>query len=369
MKAPGNGKIAKGVTAALLAVTVALLASGLPGQEGPAALEADKFNRNGGAPAVTAAAARPGEEVPRQVVPLGQVFGIRMFTDGVIVAALSEVPTGDGPVCPAREAGLRPGDFLLAANGETLTDNAHAARVIAGGMGRPVEFTVRRREETFAATVRPVASGGSFLTGMWIRDSAAGIGTLTFYDPASGKFAGLGHGIVDADAQTLLSLKEGEPAAIELAGIDPGRAGTPGTLKGYFAGDDPLGTLSANRETGVYGTLANPPGGEALRVLEREEVHPGAAQIWVTLDDAGPRAYEVEIEKVGAPGQATRNLVLRVTDPDLLERTGGIVQGMSGSPILQDGGLAGAVTHVFTDDPTRGYGIFAKTMCEELAGA
>lgn len=359
--------LATGLCTAVLAGLLALEAAA-PG--GIQALEADRFNEGRSLTPAVETAAAPVESAPARVVPMGSVFGIRMFTDGVIVAALSEVYSADGPLCPAKEAGIRPGDYLVAADGRPLGNNADAARVLAAAGGRPVTLTVRRGEETFDTDVTPAASQGSFLTGMWIRDSAAGIGTFTFYDPASGKFAGLGHGICDADADALLALKEGEPAGIALCGIDPGRAGSPGTLKGFFDRDTgSLGTLLANNDTGVYGTLEDAPAGETIEVLPREQVHTGAAEILATVDDRGPRRYQAEIVKVSGVDQRTRNLVVEITDGELLARTGGIVQGMSGCPILQDGKLAGAVTHVFTEDPTRGYGIFAQTMCEELAGA
>ena len=352
----------------VLAAVVGLLMLELSPPGSGEVLEADRFNR-GRSTAAVAAAAAPVENAPTRVVPLGGVFGVRLFTDGVIVAALSELYTPDGPVCPAREAGIRPGDTLVAADGRPLGDNADAARTLAAAGGQPVELTVRRGEETFRTVVTPAASEGSFLTGMWIRDSAAGIGTFTFYEPESGKFAGLGHGICDVDTQALMTLKEGEPARIALCGVDPGRAGAPGTLKGYFDGETALGVLLANNDTGVYGTLAEAPSGETVEVLPREAVHTGEAEILATVDEQGPRRYRARIVKVSGAEQRTRNLVVEITDPALLERTGGIVQGMSGCPILQDGKLAGAVTHVFTEDPCRGYGIFAQTMCEELAAA
>ncbi len=327
-------------------------------------VEASAFNRAGQAQAAPAAAEAESSSL-YHVIPLGTAFGIKLFSDGVIVASLSEVYTASGPVCPAKDSGIRPGDYLLEANGQELLHNADVARIIGQSAGDPVVLTLRREEKTFQATVTPVVSEGSFKTGMWIRDSAAGIGTLTFCDPETGAFAGLGHGICDMDAGGVISLKSGEPAPITLCGIIKGQRDEPGQLRGYFSSEEALGTLSANNETGVYGQLWEIPAGEALEVLSRDKVHEGAAQLMVTLDDSGPAFYEAEIEEIGRRDEQTRNLVVRVTDPVLLERTGGIVQGMSGCPILQDGKLAGAVTHVFTKDPTRGYGIFAETMCRE----
>ena len=303
------------------------------------------------------------------VIPLGSAFGIKLFTDGVIVASLSEIYTENGINCPAAEAGIKPGDYLLTANGSTITGNAVLANLIGRSEGEPVALTVRRGEKIFETSVTPVISDGSFKTGMWVRDSAAGIGTLTFYDPSSGSFAGLGHGICDMDTNGLMSLKRGEPAPIELCGILKGEAEHTGQLKGYFASEESLGELLVNNETGVYGTLKEIPAGQPVEVLSREDVVRGPVQILVSLNENGPQYYDAEIERISAKNQHTKNLVVKVTDPRLLELTGGIIQGMSGSPIFQNGRLAGAVTHVFTDDPTMGYGIFAETMLEQCRQA
>ncbi|MCI8385860.1 MAG: SpoIVB peptidase [Acutalibacter sp.] len=316
-----------------------------------------------------AAASLSAQELEDRVIPLGKAFGIKLYTDGVIVASLSDIYTDTGTCCPAREAGLRPGDYLLEANGVQLPSNGVLAKVIGRSQGESITFRVRRGDEDFDAVVKPVYGEGAFKTGMWVRDSAAGVGTLTFYDPASGGFAGLGHGICDADAGSVMALRVGEPAEITLCGIVKGLPDEPGQLRGYFSSEEPIGQLLDNNETGVYGTLNEAPQGELVEVLERDEVSPGPVQLLVSIDETGPKLYEGEIVQVQNADQPTRNLVVKVTDSRLLEATGGIVQGMSGAPILQDGKLAGAVTHVFTDDPTMGYGIFARTMVEQERAA
>ena len=355
-----------GITALCALIAAQIL--DLPAPVMPEALEADQFNQ-GRAYAVLETAASPVEPAPQRVVPLGSVFGIKLFTDGVIVASLSDIYTEDGPRCPAAEAGIRPGDYLLEAGGAPIESNADAARIIGASQGMPLNFKARRGEEVFEAVVTPVFGDGSFKTGMWIRDSAAGIGTLTFYDPATGRFAGLGHGICDMDVNTVMDLKSGQPAPITLCGVEKGTPQSPGQLKGFFSSEEDLGVLLSNNDTGVYGTLDEAPEGGLVEVLPREEVRTGAVEIIVTVDDSGPQRYTAEITKISGRDQRSKNLVVRITDLRLLTLTGGIVQGMSGCPILQDGKLAGAVTHVFTDDPTMGYGIFAQTMCEELAAA
>ena len=339
----------------------------LSGGKESSALEASIFN--GGkefAHQEDSAAAAAAQDTSRQVIPLGSAFGIKLFTDGVIVASLSDIYTEEGVCCPAAEAGILPGDYLLQADGQDIPDNGALARYIGSSQGEAISFQVRREDQVFSVEVTPVYGEGSFKTGMWVRDSAAGIGTLTFYDPATGVFAGLGHGICDMDTNGVMALKSGEPAPITLSGIVKGQADSPGQLRGYFSSEESLGTLLANRETGVYGTLHQAPAGEAVETLTREEVATGPVQLLVSLDETGPQLYEAEIQEIINQDKTTKNLVVQVTDPRLLERTGGIVQGMSGAPILQNGKLAGAVTHVFTEDPTLGYGIFISNMLEGM---
>lgn len=339
----------------------------LSGGKEPSALEASIFN--GGkefSHQEDSAAAAAAQDTSRQVIPLGSAFGIKLFTDGVIVASLSDIYTEEGVCCPAAEAGILPGDYLLQADGQDIPDNGALARYIGSSQGEAISFQVRRENQVFSVEVTPVYGEGSFKTGMWVRDSAAGIGTLTFYDPATGVFAGLGHGICDMDTNGVMALKSGEPAPITLSGIVKGQADSPGQLRGYFSSEESLGTLLANRETGVYGTLHQAPAGEAVETLTREEVATGPVQLLVSLDETGPQLYEAEIQEIINRDKTTKNLVVQVTDPRLLERTGGIVQGMSGAPILQNGKLAGAVTHVFTEDPTLGYGIFISNMLEGM---
>lgn len=352
--------VSVGLTAVCMLGTLGLLGPGASG-----ALEASAFNEGRSYQAAAPAAAPPTGQAPTGVVPLGTAFGIKLFTDGVIVASLSDIYTANGICCPAAEAGLLPGDYLLQADGMEIQSNAALAKYIGVSGGAPIHFLVKRGEEEFETDVTPVYGEGAFKTGIWVRDSAAGVGTLTFYDPATGVFAGLGHGICDMDAGGVMALKSGEPAPITLCGVTKGLPDSPGQLRGYFSSDSSLGTLLANNETGVYGTLDQPPAGSTLPVLPRDQVQEGPVKILATIDEFGPRLYEARIEQVAALDQPTKNLVVRVTDPRLLEATGGIVQGMSGSCLIQDGKVAGAVTHVFTEDPAMGYGIFAETMLEQ----
>jgi len=304
----------------------------------------------------------------QQVVPGGTVFGIKLFTKGVMVVDLNSIDTASGPLCPAKLAGLQKGDILLSLDGREVNSNEEVADIIAASNGRKLTVSYRREGAQESAVLQPVqsATDGKYKGGLWVRDSSAGIGTLTYYDEDTGGFAGLGHGICDVDTGQLLPLSSGEVCAVRINSIVKGRSGTPGELRGSFASNRPSGQLLSNSEAGVFGILErNPNTFTRVPVALKQNVHTGAASILCTLDDGGVREYEIRIDKIDLnPQTLTKNMMISVTDPLLIQKTGGIVQGMSGSPILQDGRLVGAVTHVFVNNPAKGYGIFAENMLE-----
>lgn len=302
------------------------------------------------------------------LVPCGTPFGIKMFTNGVMVVGVADIESAGKMINPAAVAGVKVGDIITEVNGKAVTQNSQVAKLIESSAGAPVELSIKRNEETLTATLTPILSDvdGSYKGGLWVRDSTAGIGTVTFYDPSNGAFGGLGHGICDVDTNELMPLRSGDVVSVTISGIVKGQKGRAGELRGYFNNDFPVGQLQANSEGGVYGTLnSSPVSTEAIPLAVKQEVKTGAAQIYTTVDGTTPRPYGIEIESINyQDGTKTKNLVVKVTDPDLLSKTGGIVQGMSGSPIVQNGKLVGAVTHVFVNDPTRGYGILAENMLE-----
>lgn len=301
----------------------------------------------------------------------GQPFGMRMLTSGVTVVELSTVMSGGELYDPGRQAGLQVGDCIQAVDGQSITGSEEFTGYLQKGAGKPVTLTVDRGGSTLEKTITPVRSDsdGKWRCGMWIRDSTAGIGTLTFLEPDSGVFAGLGHGVCDPDSGKLLPLSQGDVLRVTISGVQKGTAGAAGELRGYFSEDTACGELLKNSETGMYGHLTGSLGtdpGESWPVAMRQQVHSGQASILVTIQGDTPQEYDIEITAVEYDeSRRTKNLRIRVTDEELLEKTGGIVQGFSGSPILQDGYLAGAVTHVLVDNPCEGYGIFAETMWEE----
>ena len=306
----------------------------------------------------------------RYVVPGGTLFGLRMYTSGVIVVSTEPVETARGSVYPAQEAGLQSGDLILRLNGVDIRSHTQFSDCLSAADGSAVELVILR--DGIQKTIRFQAAYSivyqKYLAGLWVRDSAAGIGTMTFSMPQSGVWAGLGHAVCDVDSGHVLPLYQGDIVAAVVHGVKKGTVGQAGELRGSFQSDTRVGTLLRNDDSGVYGILDQPASDAAcVPVALPQEVETGEAQILSTVDESGPQAFSVRIEKVSMRDTQGRNLVLRVTDERLLQTTGGIVQGMSGSPILQNGNLVGAVTHVFVNDPQRGYGIFAQTMADKSA--
>lgn len=302
------------------------------------------------------------------LVPCGTPFGIKMFTNGVVIVGTADIQTADGDKNPANESGLRVGDVITAIDGKKVTSNSEVGDMIANGNGKAVRLTVKRDGQPLTVPLQPVKSETdcTYKAGLWVRDSTAGIGTLTFYNPATNCYGGLGHGVCDSDTNEIMPLLNGEIVPVTISGVSRGQKGVPGELKGYFSTDSAMGTLSFNVTQGVYGLLyAAPKGKQALEVGMKQDIKTGAVQILTTIDGNGPQYFHAEIEKIDYRDNVqTKNMVLHITDEKLLNATGGIVQGMSGSPVIQNGKIIGAVTHVFVNDPTRGYGIFAENMLE-----
>lgn len=295
------------------------------------------------------------------LIPCGSPFGIKMLTAGVIVTDFGTI----NGASPARDAGVQIGDNILRVNGLTITSNADIARAVQANRDSTAIY-LERAGVGMTFNIEPVktADDESYRIGVWVRDSTAGIGTVTYYDPDSGIFGGLGHGVCDADTGQMLPLAKGEAVSVAISSVVKGKPGLPGELCGAFLSNAPIGIIEANTESGVFGTMTYPPSlDDAIPMAFKQEVEPGPATVLTTLYGSSPKEYAVMIEKIDYNEKSkVKNMILRVTDPELLSQTGGIVQGMSGSPILQNGRLCGAVTHVFVGDCTRGYAIFAENM-------
>jgi len=292
-----------------------------------------------------------------------------LFTKGAFVAGTTGVMNQNGErVFPAEEAGIIPGDIILQVQGVDVWNSEHLSELINQHThGATLSFTISRGGKKRTVDAVPVQeSDHVYRMGMWVRDSSAGVGTLSFYDPASGRFGALGHGITDVDTGNLLELREGKIIVSKVVDVVQGKRGTPGELKGiYMTDQQPLGQLSNNNQFGVFGTAHDAiqnPLYDALPMAHASVVHTGNATILTTINENGIAEYDIEIMQVRPDKE--RSLVVKVTDPALLEITGGIVQGMSGSPIIQDGCIVGVVTHVFVNDPTKGYGVFIEQMLD-----
>lgn len=308
----------------------------------------------------------------RVVAVAGTPFGIKMFSDGVMVVGFSDIPTTTGYQCPAKLAGLKMGDVILAFNGTQPRTNDDVEDFIIKNADRPIDVTFLRDSKEYSTTLVPVMDSdtGVYRTGMWVRDSSAGVGTMTFYDLAKGMFAGLGHGIKDTDTQQDIRLLSGDIVPVSIMGLIKSKNGETGELKGTFLTDIPMGKVLANSANGVYGTIFMPPADNVMPVASPQEITAGEAYILTTINGTKAKKYDIVIEKVAlTSSNQNKNLVIRITDPQLLGLAGGIVQGMSGSPIIQNGKLVGAVTHVFVNQVERGYGVFAQNMLFSMDNA
>jgi len=298
---------------------------------------------------------------------LGKPFGMKIYTEGVLVIKFTDIKTKEGLFNPAKFAGLKEGDYILSVNGEQLTTNEELSDYVTESGGKALKLKVKRGKSILLINVTPILSEdtNSYKIGLWVRDSSAGIGTLTFYSPSNGVLCGLGHGICDSDTDKLLSVESGELVSAEIISVTKGESGTPGELHGKFLYDT-IANIELNSNIGVYGQLIkNIDMKNIMKVALKQEIKDGKAQIFCTIDGETPKLYDCIIKKRSTSFfSKTQNLTIEITDKDLIEKTGGIVQGMSGSPIIQNGKLIGAVTHVLVDDPTNGYAIFAENMLE-----
>lgn len=298
----------------------------------------------------------------------GDIFGLRIYIDGVLIVGTQSIETPDGKVNPAENAGIKKGDRIVSVNGEKVSTCDKVSQILNHNGEKAVTLEIKRKNEELTVTLMPAYSSAEqkYRAGLWIKDSAAGIGTLTFYDKETGLFAGLGHAVCDADTGEILPMAYGDTVKASVCGCYKGKSGQAGELCGTFASET-TGLLIENNIIGVYGAfMTETSGGNLTPVALKDEVKTGKAEIISTVDESGPQKFEIEIRKVDKEDAEHRNMVIEITDERLLAITGGIVQGMSGSPILQNGMLVGAVTHVFVNDPKKGYAVFASDMMDEV---
>lgn len=301
------------------------------------------------------------------VVTGGEIFGIKLYTDGVLVVGADSINGVNGAENPAETSGLKVGDIIKSANGKKIKTIGQLTSIIEKSNGQTINFLVIRNDKNIDIEFNCVKekSSGKYKAGLWVRDSTAGLGTVTFVNPNNNSFAGLGHPICDVDTEKMMPLGDGKIVEAYVNGFYKSSKGCAGELCGVFTGKN-LGELCINNDTGVYGYLdCKLENKDLIPVAVKQEVHEGNVKIICTIDNNLPRCYDAKIVKVHPNSTSSnKDMVIEITDKRLLEKTGGILQGMSGTPIIQDGMLVGAITHVIVNNPKQGYAIFAEKMLE-----
>ena len=311
------------------------------------------------------------EKIVREKVFIGGYpVGLKLYADGVVVVGTEPVDTENGPVDTAQITGIMVGDIIKTFNGEKVTDNRHLSRLIEENKGKSTTLTISRDGEIINIPFCGAysISEEKYKAGVWVRDSCAGIGTVTFCTK-DGYFACLGHAVCDIDTKLTLPISSGECTSVHLTGYKMSKNGFAGELCGYLE-EGNTGTIMLNCNIGVYGRFSMPlVENKLVDIAENNEVEVGEAEVYTTLEDGAVVSYDARITQVNHYNTENKNLLVEITDEELISKTGGIVQGMSGSPVIQNGMLVGAITHVIVDNPTKGYGIFAETMMDSLENA
>jgi stage IV sporulation protein B len=306
-----------------------------------------------------------------ELIPVGAPVGIYMETDGIMVIGTGEFKDAEGLQCSPAKYILKSGDYIMRVNGTNVSSKKEFVDMVTDNGGSDMILTIKRNDETINVTVTPhMDEAGVYKLGLWVRDNTQGVGTLTYIDP-DGNFGALGHGITDIDTDSVMEITDGTLYDTEIISVKKGEAGEPGEMTGLITYSDNhiLGDITENTDDGIFGVcnekaLKEFSGSQALPIAFKQEIQKGAAQIISTVDSQ-TKYYDIEITDINFEhDNVNRGIELKVTDQELIEKTGGIVQGMSGSPIIQNGKIVGAVTHVFVNDPTRGYGIFIENMLE-----
>lgn len=306
---------------------------------------------------------------PKKVSVSGESFGIKLYTDGVIIVGVRDVETDKGKCNPAKEAGLEKGDIIIEINGKKVYSADSVTDILNDNNGNDYKITVKRNGNYKEFLLKPAysSSQGCYKVGLWVRDSTAGVGTITYYDKSNNTVSALGHPITDVDTNEIMPILDGEAVRATVTKIYKSKAGEAGSLCCEFT-NDIIGTLKKNCQSGIYGkytcTLKNT---YEYEVASPNEIVRGPVQILCTIDSGKAKFYNAQISRISyRENKKGKNMVVKITDERLLEKTGGIVQGMSGSPIIQNGKLVGALTHVIVDSPEKGYAIFAQDMVDEL---
>ena len=309
-----------------------------------------------------------------KVIPVGQVTGLKLYTNGVLVVGMSEIKGEDNiKYKPYENSGIQEGDIIIKIGEEEVTDTNKLINIVNESDGKKLNIEYVRNKETLECSIIPVkTSKKEYKLGLWVRDSAAGIGTMTYYQPETSKFAELGHGITDVDTGGLLDILDGEVITTKILSIVKGVNGNPGKIQGSIEGQSKIGTISKNSVFGIYGTVTdmtnlNLDFNNLMEVALRNEIQLGKASVLCALDGESAEEYTIEIEKIYLNNNYdNKSILIKITDDKLIEKTGGIIQGMSGSPVIQNGKFIGAITNVLVSDPTSGYVVFGDIMIKEM---
>lgn len=304
-----------------------------------------------------------------KVVPIGKAIGMKLYTEGVLVVGMSEI-NGKKPY---ENSGIQEGDAIIEINNEQIENTNDLIETVNKSNGKTVKVKYKRNDQTITTSIEPAkTSENEYKLGLWVRDAAAGVGTMTFYEPSSGMFAALGHGIADIDTSELINIESGELTTTNILSIVKGQKGNPGEIRGTIENSQSLGSIYKNTGFGVYGKVQNKNKldintMEEMDVALRDEIKTGKAQILCELENGRTEKYDVEVKKIYMNNnENNKSMIIKITDEKLIEKTGGIIQGMSGAPIIQNGKFIGAITHVLVNDPTVGYGVFADIMIKQL---
>lgn len=304
-----------------------------------------------------------------KVVPLGNAIGLKLYTKGVLVVGMSEI---EGTK-PYENTGIKEGDRIVEINNQQISSTNELVETVNASQGKKIEIRyIKENSEEATTSMTPIkTSDNEYKLGLWVRDAAAGVGTLSFYVPSTEMFATLGHGITDIDTGNLITIANGELVNSNIVSVTKGEKGKPGEIRGSIEGEAKLGNISKNTRLGIFGKVTNKSRLEIteneMEVANRSEIKTGKAQIICEVEEGKKRYYNIEIQKIyTSNNENNKSMVIKVTDKELLEKTGGIIQGMSGAPIIQNGKFIGAVTHVLVNDPTTGYAIFADMMLKEM---
>lgn len=307
------------------------------------------------------------------VIPVGNIAGIKLYTSGVLVVGMSEIYGVDNKAYkPYENSGIEEGDTIVSVNEDKITSTEDLIEKVNSSKGNEVKIEYIHQEKTVACSIKPAqTSNNEYKLGLWVRDSAAGVGTVSFYEPSSKTFGALGHGITDIDTEQLIDIASGEFVTTKILNIVKGQVGTPGRIQGTVDNQKNIGTIQKNTKFGIYGTVdnissLNIDSSDEMEVALRDEIKTGKAKIRCSLENGKIEEYEIQIEKIFKENNYdNKSMLIKITDEKLLDKTGGIIQGMSGSPIIQNGKFVGAVTHVLVNNPTEGYAVFGDIMLKQ----